>query len=173
MDNKPGKLVPALIGGGVIGLLSAVPIINFGNCLCCMWVLLGGFLAAYFYQKEFPEGVPFQSADGVLVGLLAGVFGALFGTFLNYFFVAVTGMEYGRDFFEGIMESGDIPVEVEDLVGGLFEDGFLSPFFVFIQLLFSIVIDGLFGLIGGAIGASVFKKKKATVKSSENESDNA
>ena len=40
----PAKLQPALFGGLFIGVLSALPIINLGNCLCCMWVIGGGAL---------------------------------------------------------------------------------------------------------------------------------
>ena len=43
----PPKLQPALFGGLFIGVLSALPIISAGNCLCCMWVVAGGMLATY------------------------------------------------------------------------------------------------------------------------------
>ena len=89
MDNPPSKLVPALIGGCVMAILSNVPIVNMGNCLCCMWVILGGFIAAYLYQKDLPEGQPFNPGDGAIIGLLAGVFGALFGTLISVLFMAI------------------------------------------------------------------------------------
>ena len=39
------RLQPALLGGVVIGVLSALPVINVANC-CCAWILFGGALAA-------------------------------------------------------------------------------------------------------------------------------
>src|SRR5215471_20264324 len=67
------KLQPALYAGIAIGVLSALPIINLGNCLCCLWVVGGGALAVYLMQQNYPYAV--QAADGALVGLLAGVIG--------------------------------------------------------------------------------------------------
>ena len=67
------KLQPALFGGLFIGVLSALPIINLGNCLCCLWVVGGGALAVYLMQQNYPYAI--QTADGALVGLLAGVIG--------------------------------------------------------------------------------------------------
>jgi hypothetical protein len=40
------RLQPALWGGVFIGVLSALPLVNLGNCCCCLWVLVGGGLAA-------------------------------------------------------------------------------------------------------------------------------
>ena len=39
---RASKVQPALLGGVVIGTLSALPVISMGNCLCCLWVILGG-----------------------------------------------------------------------------------------------------------------------------------
>lgn len=162
MDNTPSKLHPALIGGAVIAVLSTIPVINFGNCFCCMWVILGGLIAAYVYQNNLPGELPFTSSDGALVGLLAGIFGALFGTLLHFFFMAVVGTLPARDVFETIMDySEDIPPEVEEILNEIFADGSVTPLLVFVQLFFSLIIDSAFGLIGGLIGAGVFKRKPA------------
>ena len=37
---------PALYGGLVMGVLSALPLISAGNFCCCMWVISGGLVAA-------------------------------------------------------------------------------------------------------------------------------
>ena len=72
MNPAPLKLQPALFGGLFIGVLSALPIINIGNC-CCLWVIGGGVLATYLMQQNHPY--PISAADGALVGLLAGLIG--------------------------------------------------------------------------------------------------
>ena len=69
---------PALIGGLVAGVLSALPLINFLNACCCLWVVGGGLVAAYLLQERDPN--PIQVGDGALVGLMAGVVGA----FVNF-----------------------------------------------------------------------------------------
>ena len=72
MDNK---LKPAVIGGVVLGLLSAIPFVNFVNACCCLWAILGGLLASYLYVKNSPT--PVSAGDGAIVGAIAGVVGGL------------------------------------------------------------------------------------------------
>lgn len=165
MKEKPGKLIPALIGGSVMGVLSSVPIINMGNCLCCMWIILGGAVGAYFYWRDLPPNTEFSAGEGALVGLLSGVFGALFGTLVGYFFVAVTGLNWFQQIMEGVMESGEeIPPELEDWLEAFKEGGFYGPFFVFIDLFFKLILNSIFGTVGGIIGAAIFRKRKLTGK---------
>src|SRR5262245_35761617 len=45
---------PAVAGGTALGLLSSLPLLSAGNCLCCMWVLGGGGLATYLLSKQQP-----------------------------------------------------------------------------------------------------------------------
>ena len=54
-----------------MGVLSALPIISAGNACCCLWVVTGGFVAAYLFQQN--RAAPITPADGALVGLLAGL----------------------------------------------------------------------------------------------------
>lgn len=161
MENQPSKLVPALIGGGVMAVLSTIPIINMGNCLCCMWVLLGGALAVWFYQKDLPAGEPMTSGDGAILGLMAGVFGALFGTLLSTFFMALGDGMPMQDIMENIHRyNADIGPEVEDFLDTLGEGGAFSPVFILFGLLMSLIVDSIFGLLGGVIGVAIFKKKQ-------------
>ena len=73
--TKPSYAQPALIGGVVMGVLSALPIITAGNVCCCLWVVSGGVVAAYLLQQN--QTTPITPGDGALVGLLAGLVGAL------------------------------------------------------------------------------------------------
>src|SRR5258708_39925789 len=92
MDQKPDKLIPALYGGIIMGLISSIPFLNLVNCLCCAGVLLGGFLAVMFYKKNFtPDTPPFTSGDCLAVGAMAGVVGAFVGTILSLIFAAIFG----------------------------------------------------------------------------------
>ena len=40
-----------LLGGLFIGVLSALPCHQLGNC-CCLWIVGGGVLAAYLDQQN-------------------------------------------------------------------------------------------------------------------------
>ena len=46
-------MMPALLGGLFIGVLSALPIVGICNC-CCLWIVGGGVLAAYLAAAESP-----------------------------------------------------------------------------------------------------------------------
>jgi len=64
MNNK---LKPALLGGLIVGLLSAIPFINY---CCCIWAIGGGALAGFLYIKSSPTPVP--TGDGAIVASLGG-----------------------------------------------------------------------------------------------------
>ena len=72
---QSSKLQAALLGGLLLGVLSALPIVKMGNACCCLWVLAGGAVAAYLLQHG--QADPITSSDGAGVGFLAGVFGAV------------------------------------------------------------------------------------------------
>jgi hypothetical protein len=74
--EKPDKKPPALIGGLVLGFLTATPIITSGNTCCCLWIVLGGVLAARLLIKRSPV-FPVTNGDGALVGVYAGAVGAV------------------------------------------------------------------------------------------------
>ena len=62
------KLVPALLGGLFIGVLSSLPLVSAVNTCCCLWVVTGGMLAAWLMQQNTVR--PITIGEGALVGLL-------------------------------------------------------------------------------------------------------
>ena len=60
MNNK---LKAALIGGVIVGLLSAIPLVNY---CCCIWGIGGGLVAGLIFIKGSPTFV------GLGVGGLCG-----------------------------------------------------------------------------------------------------
>jgi uncharacterized membrane protein YagU involved in acid resistance len=64
-----------------LGVLSSLPFIGAANCFCCMWVLLGGGIAAMLLTKQRPSGITY--GDGAFVGVLSGLFGAIVGTIVH------------------------------------------------------------------------------------------
>ena len=152
---RASKLQPALLGGLVIGVLSALPVISAGNCLCCLWVILGGIVATYLLQQAQPTAV--EAADGAIVGLLAGLFGAVVATVVAIPIQMVMG-PMGSEALRQILEqsSGDMPAEVR----GVFEQmsrGTVGGALMFLGLVVSLFVYGIFGAIGGALGTAIFK----------------
>ena len=159
MPEKPGKLLPALYGGIVMAVVSAIP---FLNCCCCAWALLGGFLSVFFYKNQLtPAGPLLSNGDSIQLGALAGVFGAAIGTVISIILLATVGNLAGEAIVNLLRGFSDqIPPEIFDQIEQSLEQGAsLAPFSIIMGFVFSIIIDPLFGLLGGLIGYAVFKQK--------------
>ncbi len=144
---------PALIGGLVLGVLSALPIVAFGNICCCLWVISGGAVAAYALQQRQPTRI--TPGEGALVGLLAG----LIGTFVYVLLSVPINLlmaPFERQLVERLATFGNMPPEFRDYVNrpaGLRAVGILLDFVI------RFFIDGIFSTIGGLLGAVIFAKK--------------
>ena len=144
------RLQPALLGGVFIGVLAALPIVN---CCCCIWMLAGGALAVYLRQQSLPYQI--QVAEGALLGLLAGLVGALIGTALSIPIESVTG-PLMRSWMERLVAGNpDMPPEFRDALGRAGTGGAARWIFGFIVAL---IVYPIFGMLGGLLGAVIFKK---------------
>jgi len=156
-EKRPGMFVPALIGGVIAGILSGIPIVN---CLCCLWIIGGGILAAYFLAKESP--IVLTAGDGAIVGIFTGIIAAFVEIIIDIPFRAVN-----EKIIQGMMDRfsqyyEEIPSGWESwMEGGNFEG---SVIWSFLGLVVSIVIFSALGALGGIIGISLFGKKKAVQK---------
>jgi hypothetical protein len=155
---SPAKTQPALLGGVVIGVLSALPVINLANC-CCAWILFGGALAAYLMQQNHPE--PIMIGDGAIVGLLAGLVGAFVAAILSIPISLAMG-PFQSAMARDMMSNPDMPPEFRRL----FEQFGTAPvigigFFIFFFL--SLVVSSVFGMLGGLFGALMFRKSPPPV----------
>ncbi len=157
MPEKPNKLLPALYGGIIMGVISGIPFLNLLNCCCCAGVLLGGALAVFFYKNDLKEGMPpLTSGDAIELGAIAGVIGAVIGSILTAGFLAAVGNVSGEAIMGVLQGFKDRmpPGTLEQMEEKIREGGF-SIF----QLVMSLVIDTVFGLLGGLIGYAIFKPK--------------
>ena len=150
MDS--GRLQPALYGGLFIGVLSALPLINIGNCCCCLWVLMGGALAVYLRQQNSPYGVP--ASEGALVGLLAGLIGGVVAGLLSIPLQAMTS-GFQQQIMERILSSNpEMPAEARDAMERWATGSALQT----VGALINVVVFTIFGMLGGLLGVAVFKK---------------
>ncbi len=149
-------LMPALIGGILSGVLSAIPFIS---CLCCLWVIGGGLLAAYLLSKDSP--VSLTTGDGAIVGVFSGIIGSILNTIVS---IPFNAMMRNSDIMRAILDKvseyvQDMPAGME----GLFEtgpfNGSFSIAWTLLGLVFSMVLFSAFSALGGIIGVSIFKKK--------------
>jgi hypothetical protein len=136
MNNK---LKPALLGGLIVGFLSAIPFINY---CCCIWSIGGGVLAAYLYIKSSP--VPVSMGEGAMVGGLAGVVGGIIYLVIGLPIAILFGM---AAMTEQLTRSG---VEL--------------PFSGVVLMIVSGIVGAIFlavlATLGGIIGVAIFEKRK-------------
>jgi hypothetical protein len=162
MPEKPGKLLPALYGGVIMGVISGVPVLSLVNCLCCAGIMLGGFMAVFFYKNELkPTSPPLTNGDGLGLGALAGVMGAVVTVVLTALFHFVFGMALGGGMqrLEDLGIGNEVPPQTLRMIEGLMKEQSILG----ITFAFHLIIDPLFGLIGGLIGYAVFKTKTPVV----------
>jgi hypothetical protein len=157
----PGsKFQPALYGGLLLGVLSGLPFIGFGNCCCCLWVIAGGAAAAYLLQANQP--VPITPGDGATVGLMAGVIGFVVWQVLSLVTMPLTRGVQGRMFSYILRNAQDLPPDVAQAIerantGGVSLVGLVMTAFLVL------IVSMVFSTIGGLIGAALFKKKDVVV----------
>ncbi|MBP1637074.1 MAG: hypothetical protein H6Q10_3648, partial [Acidobacteria bacterium] len=150
------KMQPALFGGLVLGVLSALPVVSVGNLCCCMWLIAGGVVAAYVLQANQPT--PITTGDGAVAGLLAGLVGSVVYLVISVPVSMMMGPLQNR-WVEGLLErGGEMPDAVRPALeamrqGGLTVAGLVFGFFVML------VLGVVFSTAGGAIGAALFRKK--------------
>lgn len=136
MNNK---LKPALLGGLIVGVLSAIPIINY---CCCIWSIGGGVLAAFLYIKSSPT--PVTMGDGAMVGGLAGVVGGIIYLIIGlpiaiFFGMAAMTEQLTRSGVE-LPFSGTLLLVVAGIIGA--------------------IILVVLATLGGIIGVAIFEKRK-------------
>jgi hypothetical protein len=153
------KLQPALFGGLFIGVMSALPIISFGNCVCCMWVLGGGALAVYLMQQNHPYQV--SVADGALVGLLAGIVGGVVGGVLLIPIMMMFGPFQQQMIQRLIASNPNVPEQTRQMIEQMTAGGAIVGVALLIKIIFGVCIDAVFGMLGGLLGVALFKKKDA------------
>jgi hypothetical protein len=152
---------PALTGGMVLGLLSSLPIIQAGNCICCMWVLLGGAIATVMLTKQRPLN-QITYGDGAFAGVLSGAFGAVIGTIVQMAVRAMTSrlVESQQQTIEDALNKANIPEPWRDWLGRM-ASGEVSRFTLLFTLFSNLLVFALFAMIGGILAIAILNRREA------------
>ena len=137
----------------MLGVLSALPIVAFGNVCCCLWVVSGGAVSAYALQQRQASGI--TPGEGALVGLLAGLIGTFIYVMLSVP-ISLFMAPFERQLVERLSSFGNMPPELRDYANrptGLRVVGVLLDFVV------RIFVDAIFSTVGGLLGAVLFARK--------------
>ena len=150
MNNK---LKPAIIGGVVVGLLSAIPFVNIVNWCCCLWAILGGALAAYLYIKSSPT--PVRAGEGAVLGVLAGVVGAIIYLVVGIPLAILAGGAM-RALMLQLMENAD-PSIAREMRRSMMSQSIIGT--ILAGFGYALLLIG-FSTVGGLLGVSIFEKRK-------------
>lgn len=144
---------PALIGGVFIGVLSALPFVNFANYCCCLWVVSGGVIAAVLDQQTESTRLPARRA--AYDGLIAGIVGAIVWLAASMLLDVVMNPLYDRAVTEMLRNASDMPPAARaylESVGARAS----SPVSYILGFFFHLFVGVVFATIGGIIGVTVF-----------------
>ena len=143
-----------------MGVLSALPLVNVGNACCCLWVISGGMVAAYVFQQN--QQTPMTPGDGALVGLFAGLIGAVVQVVVSLPLDLLVGPMYRELAQRAVEMAGSMPPEMRDLLDRISRRGTPSLAFLVVSKVVSAMVWGflgaIFSTIGGLLGAVMFKK---------------
>src|SRR4029078_3479668 len=149
------------MGGVVMGVLSALPLISAGNLCCCLWVVSGGAIAAYLLHQN--QATAITPGDGALVGLLAGLVGA-FVQFAVAIPISILVAPMERAMLQRVLDmAGTMPPDMRDMLERYSpSDAEVSIGLMMLRrvvaLMFGLSIGAIFSTLGGVIGAMIFKK---------------
>src|SRR5262245_33558693 len=144
---------PALLGGLFIGILSSLPLVSGLNICCCLWVVVGGLLTTYLRQQQQAE--PIETSDAILGGLMAGAIGAVLTILGNYIFMQWTGPLWQDQLRSQLDQNPDLPPQAREWMMNLMTGRGLA----LIQLVVTLPMYAIFGMLGALLGLSFFKKK--------------
>ncbi len=159
MPNSDHYVKCFFAGGLALGLLSGIPVISAGNCLCCMWVVLGGGLAGYLLVRW--SSFPVSAGEGALVGMLSGVFGAVISSILYALQQMVLGQDYYKIWQDAMYQQrGEMPPGFEEAMGRMMEIMTNPALHLIMVLIFSLVLFSIFAMVGGLLAVSIWGPRK-------------
>jgi hypothetical protein len=155
MDQRPEYFRPALIAGIAAGVLSGLPFIGVGNCVCCLWIIGGAAVAAKMLAAATPGLL--STGDGAVVGALTGIVAAVVDAVISIP-LRPFNMGLARRFLDWASEhGGQMPSGFQDIFNQ--SGGGLSPGWFLLGLLVSAAVFAAVGALGGIIGVALFAKK--------------
>jgi len=138
--NLKNLTIASLIGAAVSLIFANVPFLNLTNCLLCAPFWAGALLAVWLYKRQTG---PISLKDGIIIGLVTGVVTGVIGFGLS--FIGLAGGEALANSIKTLAPDAEV-----DIPGG---SGVVFN-------LAGVVVDIVFGTLGGLIGGALFRPKK-------------
>ncbi len=158
--------LPSLVTGFGAAVLTTVPgVKEFG---CCLIVPLAVFTALLLFRKTLNGDKNLTVKTSLIIGLITGIFAALFTTFFD---IIITLFTHSNDFVQSLPQTiqvldelklGEAARQTIDLMNGMANQitatGFSLLYTIFI-LFSNLIIDSVFGLLGGMLGRIIVNRR--------------
>lgn len=151
----------ALVSGLAAALITALPFLTYG---CCLWLLGAGALSVWLYQRRVP-GTVVTPGMGMRIGAVAGTIGYVATTIWSVVSFAANSQQFRVAMQAQIEKSiaGNSDPRSQELmrqfVGNLNTPQGLATFFVLILVIMAVAFV-IFSAAGGALGASMFARRR-------------
>ena len=159
----PDKSQSILLGGAAIGIAAAMInlIPTIGGCIACLLYIAAGVVAVWHYTDRHQLTV--KGGQGAGLGALAGLVAGAVAFVIQLLFQVIGLTPSWRVQMEQQFErSGMDPAQIEEILQTL-----SSPLVMVGIILAGLVVDAVLGAIGGAIGASMFKRESGAAPARE------
>lgn len=158
--------LPSLVSGFGAAVLTTIP--GFKEFGCCLIVPLAVFTALLLFRKTLNNDKNLTVKTSVLIGLITGIFAAIFTTFFD---LIITFFTRSNDFVQTLPQAiqfldelklGETAKQTIDLMNGMKNqittNGFSLLYTLFI-LFSNLLIDTVFGLLGGILGRIIVNRR--------------
>ncbi len=150
---------PALTAGILVGIISAIPVVNFLNC-CCLWIIAGIIWSAWMYKAEWGY---LDIGPGAALGAITGAIAGLVAGFLNIIIWAIFGGWY-RAMMMRMLANFNIP---EQAMSQMHMTGYTV-----LSAISSIFTYAAVGAIVGLIMGAIWRRQNGDTQFREEESQN-
>jgi len=160
------KYLPVLVCGFGAAVLTTVPYVK--SFSCCLILPAASLGALYLNLRVKNISLPVETKSAIFYGLMTGIIVALFSSFFE---ILITYITHTNDFVstlpqtESVMRSMELGNLLDQTMGLLnsmskeiVTDGFSLLYTIAITFS-NIIIDSIFGIIGGVIGMVVINKR--------------
>ena len=163
MNNDLDWKQPALVGGLIVGIASALPGISALNCCFCGWALIGGAVAVKMTINN--SNRPLRAGDGARIGLFAGAIAAVVFIVVA---IPIILSGFATDLSMRVMESVANRVnnpELQDAMAtAMAQAGEMSAIERLLSstpiLIAQVIVQGGFTVLGGLLAVPLFEKRK-------------
>jgi hypothetical protein len=136
-------------GGLTGGIASALPLLQLGNCLCCLWAWVSGIVALLLVVRDRPDQPPASASLGALAGLWAGLVAGLLGLLAILLFGPPPGIDPSS--FPAFLPA-DFDPQFWTSLSRLSES---NPLVVLLTTLLRMGLFALFGMLGALVTAAL------------------